>query len=147
MKFTCSKRLCTTLTRARAARAICVALPVSTNGSSTNATVRPRQHAQVRHRRKDVLAYRVLHLDNRVLLAAPGDHELRAPVHPPPDQPVPQRRLVEPGRVLHRHAPVRPRDEIRADLDHASNSPASASTAARNGSTAGARLRADLPGA
>ena len=50
-----------------------------------------------RDRREDVLAHEVLDLHDRVPLAAPGDHELGAPVHPPPDQPLPQRRLVEPG--------------------------------------------------
>ena len=144
MKLTCSNRPRMTYTRAdpaagaRGPRHLAGVAGVDRRVGHERDVGRPGQHAQVAHRDEHVVARLALDLDDRVLAARGGDHELRAPVDPPPDQPAPQRRLVERLGVLHADAPVRPRDEVRADVDHgddsADSAASSAATAATNGS-------------
>ena len=90
MKLTCSKRPCTTYTRAErpepsAARAICVALPVSTDGSTTNATSSGGgEHVHVADADEHAAVVGLaLDLHDRVLGARGGHDELGAPVDPP----------------------------------------------------------------
>ena len=64
-------------------RASCVALPVSTSGRARTRSRPARRAARVLDADEDLVAVLALELDQRPLVPARGDDELRPPVHPP----------------------------------------------------------------